>query len=66
LYACNSSYSGGGDRERTSSRPVRAKLVRPYVKNKTKAKGLGVQFNGKVLKYESLGLIPITARKKKN
>jgi hypothetical protein len=33
---CNLSYLGGGGRRMESSRPVQAKLARPYLKNKIK------------------------------
>jgi hypothetical protein len=37
-HACNPSYSRGGGRRITSLRPAWAKLARPYLKNKVKAK----------------------------
>jgi hypothetical protein len=42
VHAYNSRYSGGRRRRIASLRPTRQKLARPCLKNKLKAKGLGV------------------------
>jgi hypothetical protein len=47
LVHYNPSYSGGGGRRISSSRPAQAKLVRPYIKNKIQTKGLGHGSSGR-------------------
>jgi hypothetical protein len=39
-HTYNSTYSENGGRRISTSRPVRAKLARSYLKNKIKIKGL--------------------------
>jgi hypothetical protein len=41
VHTCNPSYSGGEGRRISISRSAKAKLVRPYLKNKIKRAGGG-------------------------
>jgi hypothetical protein len=68
LHSCNPNYWKGGHRRIASSRAARSKFVRPYLKNKTKTKGVGA-----CLKWQSTCFIcerpcvqtPVPQEKKK-
>jgi hypothetical protein len=61
VNACNLSYSGCEGRKISSSRPVWAKLVRPYLKNKR------AEVVSQVVEHsEALGSNPTIKNKKQN
>jgi hypothetical protein len=65
IYAYNVSYLGGGNRRISILRPARAKLARPYVKNKIQNKrgGIMAQVISAYSMPEVLGSVPSNATK---
>jgi hypothetical protein len=63
VHACNPTYSGVGGGRSRNMRPALAKLVRPFLKNKIKTKGLGHSSNGRALAYYTQ--VPVLKKKKK-